>query len=141
MMPVQSWRGSPGANPDDHIVIFGKSTSEAINKLSYRPPLGPDDIFLVSQMGHYSNDLPWRARAQVVHINIDSLGRLGTAHFQELLAKHPGLGVIPPFLTGRSRRTYAAFFNFGAGVMPPMPRCPSTVCLQTVSGMFGRSLL
>ena len=36
--------------------------------------------------------------------------------------------VIPPFLTGCSRRTYAAIFSFCAGVMPPMP-------------MFGRSLL
>lgn len=36
--------------------------------------------------------------------------------------------VIPPFLTGCSRRTYAAIFSFWAGVMPPMP-------------MFGRSLL
>lgn len=37
-------------------------------------------------------------------------------------------GVIPPFLTGCIRRTYAAIFSFWAGVMPPMP-------------MFGRSLL
>ena len=79
-----------GANPDDHIVIFGKNTSEAINKLSYRLPLGPDDIVLVSQMEHHSNDLPWRARAQVVHINVDAMGRLDTAHFEELLAKHAG---------------------------------------------------
>lgn len=36
--------------------------------------------------------------------------------------------VIPPFLTGCGRRTYAAIFSFCAGVMPPMP-------------MLGRSLL
>ena len=36
--------------------------------------------------------------------------------------------VIPPFLTGCIRRTYAAIFSFCAGVIPPMP-------------MFGRSLL
>ena len=36
--------------------------------------------------------------------------------------------VIPPFLMGCIRRTYAAIFSFWAGVMPPMP-------------MFGRSLL
>jgi hypothetical protein len=38
------------------------------------------------------------------------------------------IGVIPPFLTGCIRRTYAAIFSFCAGVMPPMP-------------MFGQSLL
>ena len=47
----------------------------------------------------------------------------------------------PPFLTACIRRIYAANFSFWAGVMPPMPRCPATVCLQTVRGMFGRSLL
>ena len=36
--------------------------------------------------------------------------------------------VISPFLTGCVHRTYAAIFNFMAGVMPPMP-------------MLGRSLL
>lgn len=36
--------------------------------------------------------------------------------------------VIVPFLTGCSRRTYAAIFSFCAGVIPPMP-------------MFGQSLL
>jgi peptide/nickel transport system substrate-binding protein len=36
--------------------------------------------------------------------------------------------VIPPFLAGCIRRTYAAIFSFWAGVTPPMP-------------MFGRSLL
>ena len=36
--------------------------------------------------------------------------------------------VIPPFLTGCSRRTHAAIFSFMAGVMPPM-------------AMLGRSLV
>jgi hypothetical protein len=42
--------------------------------------------------------------------------------------KTKGEMVIPPFLTGCIRRTYAAILSFWAGVMPPMP-------------MFGRSLL
>ena len=49
--------------------------------------------------------------------------------------------VIPPFLTGCIGRTYAAIFNFWAGVMPPMRRCPAMVGLQTMRGMSGRSLL
>ena len=47
---------------------------------------------------------------------------------QGLINKARGGEVIPPFLTGCVRRTYAAIFSFWAGVMPPMP-------------MFGRSLL
>ena len=49
--------------------------------------------------------------------------------------------VIPPFSTGCIRRIHAAIFSFCAGVMRPMPRCPAMVCLQTMIGMFGRSLL
>src|SRR5215470_6199263 len=33
-----------GANAREHVVIFGKNTTEAINKLSYRLNLRPDDV-------------------------------------------------------------------------------------------------
>lgn len=79
-----------GANPREHVVIFGKNTTEAINKLSYRVPLEPDDVVLVSQLEHHSNDLPWRARARVIHIDVDPLGRLDEAHFDHLLQAYAG---------------------------------------------------
>ncbi|TFH01531.1 MAG: aminotransferase class V-fold PLP-dependent enzyme, partial [Calditrichales bacterium] len=43
---------------DDHLVIFGKNGTEAINKLAHRVPLPEDCIILVTQMEHHSNDLP-----------------------------------------------------------------------------------
>src|SRR5579859_1971835 len=46
-----------GADPQTHTVIFGKNTTEAINKLAYRFPLEPDDVVLVSLLEHHSNDL------------------------------------------------------------------------------------
>jgi hypothetical protein len=49
--------------------------------------------------------------------------------------------VIPPFLAGAGRIIHAAAFSFWAGVTPPMPRCLAMVCLQTMKGMFGQSLL
>lgn len=79
-----------GADPRQHIVIFGKNTTEAINKLSYRLPLASDDVVLVSQMEHHSNDLPWRARAHVEHIGVDALGQLDEDHFDLLLQTHAG---------------------------------------------------
>jgi selenocysteine lyase/cysteine desulfurase len=79
-----------GANAGEHTVIFGKNTTEAINKLSYRLPLSPDDVVLVSQLEHHSNDLPWRARARVEHIGVDALGRLDEAHLDALLKEHAG---------------------------------------------------
>ena len=79
-----------GANLDEHVVIFGKNTTEAINKLSYRLALAPDDVVLVSQLEHHSNDLPWRARARVEHIAVDAFGHLDNADFDRLLKMHAG---------------------------------------------------
>jgi hypothetical protein len=58
-----------------------------------------------------------------------SLGsRYSTNVFGRPRTIHRTATVIPPFLMGSSRRTYAAAFSFIAGVIPPMP-------------MLGRSLL
>jgi cysteine desulfurase / selenocysteine lyase len=79
-----------GANPIEHTVIFGKNTSEAINKLSYRFPLTKDDVVLVSLLEHHSNDLPWRAQAHVEHITADRFGRLDEDDFDRLLKQFAG---------------------------------------------------
>ena len=79
-----------GANPKEYTVIFGKNTTEAINKLSYRLPLTPADVVLVSVLEHHSNDLPWRARAHVEHIRADELGRLAETDLDRLLEKYAG---------------------------------------------------
>ncbi len=79
-----------GANEQEHAVIFGKNASEAINKLSWRLPLKPEDIVLVSMMEHHSNDLPWRAKAQVKHIAVDRLGQLDEADLEAKLTQFAG---------------------------------------------------
>ena len=79
-----------GANPREHVVIFGKNTSEAINKLARRIPLAKDDVVLVSQLEHHSNDLPWRAVASVDHVAADGLGDLDEADFDRKLDRHRG---------------------------------------------------
>lgn len=61
---------------EQHTIIFGKNATEAINKLAHRFPISPDQVILVSKMEHHSNDLPWRARTKVIHIEIDEQGRL-----------------------------------------------------------------
>ncbi len=63
-------------DPDGHTIIFGKNATEAINKLAHRFSLEPDQVILVSKMEHHSNDLPWRSRGKVIHIDIDEQGRL-----------------------------------------------------------------
>ena len=78
-----------GANSRDHTCIFGKNTTEAINKLARRFPLdGRRNIILSSGMEHHSNDLPWRAAAQVIHIHLTPDGRLDEDDFDNQLIKY-----------------------------------------------------
>ena len=79
-----------GANERDHIVIFGKNSTEALNKLSYRLELKKTDVVLVSLLEHHSNDLPWRKQATVKRIKVDDQGRLDEDHFDRLLHKYQG---------------------------------------------------
>jgi cysteine desulfurase / selenocysteine lyase len=79
-----------GADTRTHTVIFGKNTTDAINKLSYRFPLTKDDVVLVSVLEHHSNDLPWRSRAHVEHIGADALGRLDEENLDRLLTQYAG---------------------------------------------------
>jgi selenocysteine lyase/cysteine desulfurase len=83
-----------GANPHDHTVIFGKNCTEAINKLSYRLALEPDDVVLVSLLEHHSNDLPWRARARVFHVRADEFGNVDEADLDRLLHVNIGMNNI-----------------------------------------------
>lgn len=82
--------GFVGANEREHVVIFGKNTTEAINKLAQRLAFAPGDMVLVSMLEHHSNDLPWRARAGVRHIRATARGELDEDHFDELLRRHAG---------------------------------------------------
>jgi cysteine desulfurase/selenocysteine lyase len=79
-----------GADPDQHTLIFGKNTTEAINKLARRFPFTTErDVVITSSMEHHSNDLPWRANAgEVVHIKLYPDGRLDIDDFNAMLAEY-----------------------------------------------------
>jgi selenocysteine lyase/cysteine desulfurase len=79
-----------GADLHTNTVIFGKNTTEAINKLAYRYPFGPDSVILTTQLEHHSNDLPWRPRARVVHVRALADGRLDEDDFDRQLARFAG---------------------------------------------------
>lgn len=79
-----------GASLRDHVVIFGKNTSEAVNKLAHRFPLSKDDVVLVSLLEHHSNDLPWRAAASVDHVAANALGELDEVDFDRKLEQYKG---------------------------------------------------
>jgi cysteine desulfurase/selenocysteine lyase len=77
-----------GADPEVHTCIFGKNTTEAVNKLARRLVFTKQrNIVLTSGMEHHSNDLPWRAATETLHIGLTPDGRLDEADFDAKLTK------------------------------------------------------
>lgn len=76
------------ADLNTNTVIFGKNTTEAINKLAHRLPTQPDSVVITTQMEHHSNDLPWRECAQLVHVQSTPEGRLNEADFDRQLENY-----------------------------------------------------
>ncbi|NLJ24610.1 MAG: aminotransferase class V-fold PLP-dependent enzyme [Firmicutes bacterium] len=74
-----------GADPDYHVVIFGKNTTEAINLLADRLQFEPGDMVLTTLMEHHSNDLPWRRVAKVVRAEVDAKGALDEQDLEKKL--------------------------------------------------------
>lgn len=79
-----------GADLATNTVIFGKNTTEAVNKLSYRMNFADDAVVLTTRMEHHSNDLPWRDRATVVHVDVTPEGRLDEDDFDKKLKEYAG---------------------------------------------------
>ncbi|HWQ46816.1 MAG TPA: aminotransferase class V-fold PLP-dependent enzyme, partial [Longilinea sp.] len=75
-----------GADTQEHVCIFGKNTTEAVNKLARRFPFPPGrDVVLVSHMEHHSNDLPWRKAATIIRIGLNPDGSLDESDFDRLV--------------------------------------------------------
>lgn len=80
-----------GANPQTHVCIFGKNSTEALNKLARRFHFPENrDVVLVSKMEHHSNDLPYRPLAKVVHIDVQPNGKLDEGDFDRKLLQYSG---------------------------------------------------
>ena len=77
-----------GANLETNTVIFGKNTTEAINKLARRFPLEPGDVVVCSLMEHHSNDLPWRFQSHLVHAGVHDDGSLDEEDLDRLLEQY-----------------------------------------------------
>ncbi len=79
-----------GADPQTECVIFCKNTTEALNRLANRFPFKPGDMVLTTAMEHHSNDLPWRAKAHVLHAGLLPDGALDMQDFQAKLEQYSG---------------------------------------------------
>ena len=74
-----------GADRRAHVCIFGKNTTEALNKLARRLRFQPGDVILTTEMEHHSDDLPFRGVARVVHAGCRDDGRLDEDDFDRKL--------------------------------------------------------
>jgi cysteine desulfurase / selenocysteine lyase len=94
-----------GADPEFHICIFVKNTTEAINKLSKRFQFSPDkNLVLTSGMEHHSNDLPWRDSARTIHCGLNPDGSLDEVDYDAKLAEYrTRIGLVA--ITGASNIT------------------------------------
>lgn len=80
-----------GADPQAYVCVFGKNTTEALNKLARRFPFTRRrNLVLTSGMEHHSNDLPWRSAARTVHVRLTPQGYLDEADFDEKLERFTG---------------------------------------------------
>ena len=78
------------ADPGEQVCLFGKNTTDALNKLARRLPLRPGEVVLTTEMEHHSDDLPFRGVATVLHAAVLPDGRLDEADFDRLLDAHRG---------------------------------------------------
>ena len=80
-----------GADPTQHVCIFGKNTTEAINKLAHRFKFSDQHyVVITSGMEHHSNDLPWRGIAKTVHVKLTAEGKLDEQNFDDMLETYAG---------------------------------------------------
>lgn len=78
-----------GADASEHSCIFGKNTTDAINKLAKRFPFSQvRNVVVTSGMEHHSNDLPWRANTKTVHVSLTPDGHLDMENFDQVLAEY-----------------------------------------------------
>ncbi len=79
-----------GADLEENVVVFGKNTTEVINKLSNRLGINENDIVITTSMEHHSNDLPWRQHKNLIHIETDEDGFLKIDHLKKTLEEYKG---------------------------------------------------
>lgn len=79
-----------GGDVNERVVIYGKNTTEAVNKLARRYPFRDGDILLTTDMEHHSNDLPWRSRVRIERLLCDETGAVHMQAFADALKNHRG---------------------------------------------------
>jgi selenocysteine lyase/cysteine desulfurase len=126
--------GAVGGDPDRHVVVFVRNTTEGMNLLAHRLlTADPDGIILTSVMEHHSDMLPWRLGGRVRYLEIDDEGAVREEDLDRQLREAGGrvaavslsgasnvTGVVPPIhrLAAIAHAHGARFFVDGAQLVP-----------------------
>ena len=76
------------APEDIYTAIFVGNTTDGLNKLSNILIESKEDIVITTRMEHHSNDLPWRNKCDLKHVEVDKDGRIKVEDIEELLDKY-----------------------------------------------------
>jgi cysteine desulfurase / selenocysteine lyase len=76
------------APKDIYTAIFVENTTDGLNKLSNILIENKDDIVITTRMEHHSNDLPWRNKCNLKHVEVDKDGRIIVEEIEMLLEKY-----------------------------------------------------
>ena len=76
------------APEDIYTAIFVENTTDGLNKLSNILIENKDDIVITTRMEHHSNDLPWRNKCNLKHVEVDKDGRIIVEEIEMLLEKY-----------------------------------------------------
>lgn len=101
-----------GGDPDRHVVVFVRNTTEGMNLLAHRLLSAGNGAMLVSVMEHHSNMLPWRRAGRVLHLELDEEGSIRP---EALDAQLRAAG-------GRVRAVSVSGASNVTGVVPPVHR-------------------
>ena len=73
---------------DLYTAIFVSNTTEGLNRLSNILIEDKNDIVITTRMEHHSNDLPWRSKCDLRHVEVDKDGRVRIEEIEYLLDKY-----------------------------------------------------
>ena len=76
------------APEDIYTAIFVGNTTDGLNKISNILIESKEDIGITTRMEHHSNDLPWRNKCDLKHVEVDKDGRIKVEDIEELLDKY-----------------------------------------------------
>lgn len=79
------------ADRERDVIIFTKSTTEAINMLAYKiTEEKRNQVVLATEMEHLANDLPWRYCCKPDYVRVDGQGRLCLDDLEAKLVEYKG---------------------------------------------------